>query len=322
MYRQENTENLIFSLYEIINKDNELLIRNGTCGKKIKENKKTFENSKDASKAYNRNIKTKRISGFFECEGDDDFPNLDFPFGITSVSENFSERLSLLENLGIYLSPAHHRVEEHGSLRPISEELVKFSDADDKFIINRIITNSEVIKRKLNEFKKIELEISTIEQWEDEMNKEAQCTHSLWEKVNHKDIELGLIKKCKGIDSVDIYLDILNGLSNQDVLNSLVRIVAQNSKENDMSLSIEELTMDAEDFMLNDVTYSLINNSSKVRSQLINWLFTDCTVAVYEVTTSPTYCMLGKFQALKIYLIRNRSNNTVSIYIYDMFFEC
>lgn len=319
-----------FSLYEIVINGTELLIRSGTCGRKIKESIKPYESEKDVLKAYKKMFKSKLKSGFFECEGDDDNPALQPPFGLGSAPADFSVRISQLADIGVYLSPDSHKRYEFEDILPLYSISLQYGDETDLVLIRSIIEKTNELKETLMSYRDQEMDLHefTNDKWETELISNTERYFSYWKIVDNDNINLGLIREVGGIDSADLFIDIIQN-KNKKCSSHLVELCVIEDGyygTQDEILDMYDIEYDSDidlkELPISDVAKVCAINPSKSHAELLNWLFSDVSISVHEVTTSSFYAAIDRPQAISIYLIKHKPSQTAYVYFYELFFEC
>lgn len=326
-----------FAFYAVHNTGNALVIRSGTCGKTIKETTKSYASEDEATKAYEKLRKSKLKSGFFGCEGDENGPLLSAPFGLTDAPNDFSERLSQLAQKGVFLAPYSHGYYNSSDVRPLHTTSITNHDGNDLGVIASTIANTPALKDILIKFKEDEIDIHqyTSDQWERELTQETE--YGDWQLLDKHNIDLGLIGRKRGFDSVHLYMDILND-PHSDSACSLANVSMPSNKSIHAKDEIEEIilerfadddfdydNLDKIDFLqypISDVAKEYITDLPKPHTAMIRWLFDGCSVISYEVTTSSMYAVIGRPDAIKVYVITMNKSSQTYLSFHKLFFEC
>ncbi|MGJ8631651.1 MAG: WGR domain-containing protein [Glaciecola sp.] len=318
--RESNKTQKSFMFYIVQNNGTELVIRSGTCGEKVKELVKKYSDDAQAKKAYKKLMENKLKANYFECEGDENGPLIKPPFDLSPAPQDFSERLSKLSDLGIYVAPHTHKYADFDDIYPIYSIPVTCSSDNELEIIVSVIKDSREILEILALFKKDEIEIQqyTNEQWEKEIIAETQC-NSDWKVLDKKDINLGIIRKMDGLKDIEFYLDIVNN-KNIKSYDHLVQLDKHYQEYSEIKEAIED-RLEQGYSNINEIAKLFIHNPEKQYTQLMSWLFDDVSVSVYELTTSSMYACIGRTEAIVLFLIKGNMDKT-HIFFHKVIFEC
>lgn len=323
LYKQKNLKKSLndFMFYEVIQNGTEIQIRSGTCGKKIKESIKSYEDEAKTAKAYQKMLKNKFKSDYFECEGDEHGPILTPPFSLSSSSEDFSARLSQLSNLGIYLAPYSHGRDNFEDIDPICSMSVTTEDKSIQELIAHSIMEAEPVKEALLYFKNNEMELHeySVAQWEINLIEETKGYRE-WEILEPKDIDCGIFRKIDGFESVELYLDIVNN-SNVKSANDLVELNSHYEEYSEIEEAIE-FRQDEGYSNVNEIAKLFMPYPAKPYAQLMQWLFDDVTFSAYEITTSSFFASIGRPFAIILYLIKENKTCKSHLYFHKVMFEC
>ena len=325
LYKQKFVKNCLdnFTIYEIVNNCKELHIRSGTCGKKIKESTKSFSSEVEATKTYNKLLKNKLKSGFFECEGDDNRPILPPPFSLGSAPQDFANRISQLADIGVYLTPNYHTWFAGGPgkyILPLHSTSLLASYESDITLISTIIHNTEVVKETLVRFKETEIDNFqyTNDQWERKLTYYTESYWEDWKIIDKHSLDLGIVAEVGGVDSIDLNLDVLNEPNHENAMFNFVRLEPGYNDYN----RIEEWKNDyGYDSSWSEIAKLYINHPTILHTQLLHWLFNDICVSVYDITTSAFYASynFNNVQAIRAYIIKESESNRTHVYFHEIY---
>lgn len=320
MYRQRKDTLNSFDFYEQLLSGPKLTVRSGVSGKKIKETVKQWDSPEAASKAYRSNMHKKLKHGFFETEGDANGPILDNPLNLEEPPVDFNERLTLLEQKGLYLYADHGHIYESKDAAPLEtlSFLPQNNESSPFDLVKNGILSSETLIDHLKWYREDELEY--------EYESEREWTESLieyvallrgWKIPDETQKNLGAYRALGSANFIDIGIS-ARALFEERISDwSIIPLEAPSENSSYTADTIEDIRY-MDEIETSELGKICMHSSAKLRAEVCRWLFKDFSVSAYELTTSTSFMVLGKPFALKFYVLENLASGAVYAQFHHM----
>ena len=322
MYRQRKDTLDSCDFYEQQLSGPKLTVRSGVSGKKIKETVKQCDSPDAALKAYRSNMKKKLKQGFFESEGDEYGPHLANPLNLEEPPSDFSERLTLLEQEGLYLYADHHHIYEPKDAAPLETLSFPPQHGESKpfDVIKSGILTSEALIDQLKWYREFEIDTTSEKEWTESLREELASKYSGWKILDEAQRDLGAYRDLGSADFIEIGIKVTALFKGRVSDSGIIPLEAPREDYSGTAGTVEEISY-MDEVETSELGKMCMHSSAKLRAEVCRWLFKDFTVSAYELTTSTLFMSIGRPFALKFYVVEHLTSGAIYAQFNHMQFD-
>lgn len=319
MYRQRKDTLDSFDFYEQLLSGPKLTVRSGVSGKKIKETVKQWDSPEAASKAYRSNMNKKLKHGFFETEGGANGPLLDNPLNLEEPPVDFKERLTLLEQKGLYLYANHHHIYESKDAAPLEtlSFLPQNNESSPFDLVKTGILSSETLIDQLKWYREFEIGDTSEREWTESLIEELAYEYSGWKILDETQRNLGAYRALGSANFIEIGIS-ASALFEERISDwGIIPLEAPSENSSGTKGAVDEISY-MDEVETSELGKICMHSSAKLRAEVCRWLFKDFSVSAFELTTSTNFMVIGRPFALKFYVLENLASGAVYAQFHHM----